>query len=118
MRLSVSNFIRLWALAPSVYKPKKQKLISNSLKYITTLPTLLSSITFGMTTTSKLGDKFLRIPKLDVSGSNWVLYKERFFWALDARAILNHVNGIADEPGDLVPLNPRRLKPCPMLRKS
>jgi hypothetical protein len=55
-----------------------------------------------MTSTSKLGNEFLRIPKLDVSGSNWVLYKERFFWALDARGILEHVNGVADEPADPV----------------
>ena len=56
-----------------------------------------------MTTTTKLGDEFLRIPKLDVSGSNWVLYKERFFWALDARAILDHVDGSGVEPIDPVP---------------
>ena len=55
-----------------------------------------------MTSTSKLGDEFLRIPKLDVSGSNWVLYKERFFWALDARAILDHVDGTSQEPTDPV----------------
>jgi hypothetical protein len=55
-----------------------------------------------MTTTSKLGDEFLRIPKLDVSGTNWVLYKERFFWALDARAILDHVDGTGVEPVDPV----------------
>ena len=61
-----------------------------------------------MTTTSKLGD--LRIPKLDVSGSNWVLYKERFFWVLDVRTILNHVNGIAGEPADLVPAKSRETK--------
>jgi len=56
-----------------------------------------------MTTTSKLGDEFLCIPKLDVSGANWVLYKERFFWALDARAILDHVDGTGEEPVDPVP---------------
>jgi hypothetical protein len=55
-----------------------------------------------MTTTSKLGDEFLCIPKLDVSGSNWVLYKERFFWALDARAILDHVDGTGEIPVDPV----------------
>jgi hypothetical protein len=60
-----------------------------------------------MTTTSKLGDEFLRIPKLDVSGSNWVLYKERFFWALDARAILDHVDGTSKEPIDPVPKESR-----------
>ena len=56
-----------------------------------------------MSTTTKLGDEFLRIPKLDVSGSNWVLYKERFFWALDARSILDHVDGTGKEPADPVP---------------
>jgi hypothetical protein len=53
-----------------------------------------------MTTTSKLGNEFLRIPKLDVSGSNWVLYKERFFWSLDARAILEHIDGTGREPAN------------------
>ena len=56
-----------------------------------------------MTTTTKLGDEFLRIPKLDILGSNWVLYKEWFCWALDARAILNHVDGTDIEPADPVP---------------
>ena len=56
-----------------------------------------------MTTTTKLGDEFLRIPKLDVSGSNWVLYKERFFWALDARGILEHVDTKSEEPKDPIP---------------
>ena len=60
-----------------------------------------------MTTTTKLGDEFLRIPKLDVSGSNWVLYKERFFWALDACAILDHVDGKGTEPKDSVPAKSR-----------
>ena len=62
---------------------------------------LLYCLYIRMTTTSKLGDEFLRIPKLDVSGSNWVLYKERFFWALDARAI-HHVDGTGTEPVDPV----------------
>ena len=63
-----------------------------------------------MTLTSKLGDEFLRIPKLDVSGSNWVLYKERSFWALDARAILEHVDGTGMEPVDPVPKASRDAK--------
>ena len=61
-----------------------------------------------MTTTSKLGNEFLRIPKLDVSGSNWVLYKERFFWALDARAILDHIDGTSAELTDPVPEKSRK----------
>ena len=56
-----------------------------------------------MSTTTKLGDDLLRIPKLDVSGSNWVLFKERFFWALDARDLLNHVDGTSEQPADPVP---------------
>jgi hypothetical protein len=35
---------------------------------------------------TKIGDKVLRIPKLDVAGSNWVIYKDRFTWSIDARA--------------------------------
>ena len=61
-----------------------------------------------MTTTTKLGDEFLRIPKLDVSGTNWVLYKERFFWALDARAILDHVDGSGKEPVDPISESARK----------
>lgn len=55
-----------------------------------------------MTSTSKIGDEFLRILRLDISGSNWVLYKERFFWALDACAILHHVDRTGTEPTDPV----------------
>ena len=55
-----------------------------------------------MSTTTKLSDEFLCIPKLDVSGSNWVLYKEHFFWELNAHAILDHVDGTGEELSDLV----------------
>ena len=55
-----------------------------------------------MTSTSKLGDEFLHILKLEVLGFNWVLYKERFFWVLDACAILEHINGIGGKPIDPV----------------
>lgn len=62
-----------------------------------------------MSTTSsiKLGDDFLRIPKLDVSGSNWVIFKARFQWALDARGLLDHVDGTATEPVDPIPASVR-----------
>ena len=53
-----------------------------------------------MSTTSKLGDEFLRIPKLEVSGTNWVIYKDRFTWSLDARGILDHIDGSGIEPKD------------------
>jgi transposase InsO family protein len=71
-----------------------------------------------MTTTSKLGDEFLRIPKLDVSGSNWVLYKERFYWALDARAILDHIDGTSKEPVDPVSKASREAKELPAADKE
>jgi transposase InsO family protein len=54
------------------------------------------------TSTSKLGDDFLRVPKLEVSGSNWVIFKDRFLWSLDARGILHHVDG-TPAPKDPIP---------------
>ena len=53
-----------------------------------------------MSTSTKLGNEFLRIPKLEVSGSNWVIFKDRFVWALDARGILEHIDGTGTEPQD------------------
>jgi hypothetical protein len=55
-----------------------------------------------MSITTKLGDEFLRIPKLDVSGTNWVIFKDRFTWALDARGILDHIDGSGSEPTEPV----------------
>ncbi|KAF8074878.1 hypothetical protein FPV67DRAFT_1376124, partial [Lyophyllum atratum] len=49
---------------------------------------------------TKLGDDFLRIPKLDVSGSNWVIYKDRLLWSVDARGLLDHLDGSEGEPVD------------------
>ena len=40
---------------------------------------------------------------MDVSGSNWVIYKEHFTWALDARGILDHIEVVSTEPVDPVP---------------
>jgi hypothetical protein len=61
-----------------------------------------------MSTTTKLGDEFLRIPKLDVAGTNWVIYKERFAWALDARGIIDHIDGTSSEPVDPIPEEVRK----------
>ena len=55
----------------------------------------------------KLGDEFLRIPKLDVSGSSWVIFKDRFIWALDARGILDHVDGTSKEPANPISVEDR-----------
>jgi hypothetical protein len=57
-----------------------------------------------MSASTKLGDEFLRIPKLDVSGTNWVIFKDRFIWALDARGILDHIDGTGQEPAEPTPV--------------
>ena len=61
-----------------------------------------------MSVSTKLGDEFPRIPKLEVSGTNWVIYKERFTWALDARGIVDHIDGTGKEPVDPVPEEARK----------
>src|SRR5260221_14214559 len=48
--------------------------------------------------TQKLGDDLMKVPKLDAGGSNWVIYKDRFMWAIDARGLLDHVDGSIREP--------------------
>ena len=40
----------------------------------------------------------MRVPKLDASGTNWVIYKDRFLWAVDAWGLLDHINGSSWEP--------------------
>ncbi|KAJ7277624.1 hypothetical protein C8J57DRAFT_1060504, partial [Mycena rebaudengoi] len=52
------------------------------------------------TFSTKLGDDFMRIPKLDVSGNNWVIYKDRFLWATDARGLTDHLADDAAAPVD------------------
>ncbi|KAJ7721363.1 hypothetical protein B0H16DRAFT_1335375 [Mycena metata] len=52
------------------------------------------------TTSTKLGDDFLRIPKLEVTGTNWVIYKDRFTWAVDARGLAEHIEPNAEAPVD------------------
>ena len=54
-----------------------------------------------MSTSVKLGDEFLQIPKLEVSGTNWMIFKDHFTWALDARGILDHIDMAAMELADL-----------------
>jgi hypothetical protein len=63
-----------------------------------------------MSVSTKLGDEFLRIPKLDVSGTNWVIFKDRFTWALDARGILDHIDGTGIEPVDPITADQRKEK--------
>ena len=48
--------------------------------------------------TQKLGDEFLRIPKLDTTGSNWVIYHDRLLISIDARGLGDHLDGTAKIP--------------------
>jgi len=57
--------------------------------------------------TQKLGDDLMKVPKLDASGSNWVIYKDRFVWAIDARGLLDHVDGSIREPTKPTPMEKR-----------
>jgi len=47
---------------------------------------------------SKLGDDLMRVPKLEAGGANWVIYKDRFLWSIDAHDLLEHVDGSGEEP--------------------
>ena len=51
----------------------------------------------------KLGDDFLHIPKLDVSSSNWIIFKDCFLWSIDARGLTEHIDGTSQSPVDPVP---------------
>ena len=47
------------------------------------------------TTTTKLSDDFLCIPKLEVTSQNWVIYKDQFIWAVDAQGFAEHLDANA-----------------------
>ncbi|KAF8834088.1 hypothetical protein BDN67DRAFT_915657 [Paxillus ammoniavirescens] len=57
-----------------------------------------------MSVSTKLGDDFLRIPKLMTDGENWVMYKERLQWSIDARGLVGHLDGT-----ETMPVNPTTL---------
>ena len=47
-------------------------------------------------------EEFFKVPKLLADGSNWVTYKDRLRWALNARGLLNHIDKANTEPEVLV----------------
>jgi len=53
-----------------------------------------------MSTSTKLGDDFLHVPKLAADGENWVTYKDRLQWSIDARGLLGHLDGTEKKPVD------------------
>ncbi|KAI0729275.1 hypothetical protein C8Q72DRAFT_778433 [Fomitopsis betulina] len=46
----------------------------------------------------KLGNDSVRVPKLELRGSNRVLYKDHLLWAADAKGYRGHLNGMVTEP--------------------
>jgi len=42
---------------------------------------------------AKLGDDLMKVPKLEAGGVNWVIYKDRFLWSIDACSLLEHIDG-------------------------
>ena len=61
----------------------------------------------SFSTTAKPGDEFLHVPRLDIAGINWVVYKDRFLWSIDARGLLDHLEGTEVKPTDLIDANIR-----------
>jgi gag-polypeptide of LTR copia-type len=51
---------------------------------------------------NELGDEFLHVPRLDVAEINWVVYKDRFLWFIDARELLDYLEGSEEQPADTI----------------
>ncbi|KAG1895994.1 uncharacterized protein F5891DRAFT_899533, partial [Suillus fuscotomentosus] len=49
---------------------------------------------------TKLGEDFLRVPKLAVDREDWMTYKDRLQWSVDARGFLGHLDGTEKKPVD------------------
>ena len=43
---------------------------------------------------SKVLEFFTKILKLEADGSNWVIYKDHFFFTVAAASLLSHINGM------------------------
>src|ERR1700735_5250802 len=52
---------------------------------------------------SKLLQFFVQIPKLEVDGSNWVIFKDRFLFAAAAASLKGHIDGTGKPPSNPVP---------------
>ncbi|KAG0693890.1 hypothetical protein DFH29DRAFT_815910 [Suillus ampliporus] len=49
---------------------------------------------------TKPGEDFLHVPKLIADGENWMTYKDRLSWSVDARGFLGHLEGTEKKPVD------------------
>ena len=47
---------------------------------------------------AKLGNDLMKVPKLEAGGTNWVSYKDRLFRSIDARGLLDHIDGSGEQP--------------------
>ena len=68
------------------------------------------------TTNRKLLEFFIQIPKLEVDGSNWVIFKDRFAFAATATDLVKHIDGTGAAlnpptfaPGGNTPLTPAQM---------
>ena len=50
-----------------------------------------------MTSFGKLGNDLMKVPRLEAGSTNWVVYKDRFLWSVDAWGLLEHVDGSPKE---------------------
>ena len=46
---------------------------------------------------SKILELFARIPKLETNGSNWVIFKDHFLYAVVATSLVTHIDGTGDK---------------------
>src|SRR6266511_996812 len=51
-----------------------------------------------MSSFGKLGNDLMKVQRLEAGGMNWVVYKDRFVWSVDAWGLLEHVDGSEREP--------------------
>ena len=58
------------------------------------------SDTFG-----KLGNDLMKVPKLEASSTNWVVYQDWFLWSVNVQGLLEYVDGSKREP--ICPVKPR-----------
>ncbi|KAG1732464.1 uncharacterized protein EDB91DRAFT_1008701, partial [Suillus paluster] len=56
---------------------------------------------------TKLGEDFLHVLKLTVDRENWMTYKDRLSWSVDARGFLGHLKGTEKKPVDPLTLSGR-----------
>jgi hypothetical protein len=57
--------------------------------YFTALDDLPLPIT--MSVSIRLGDDFMKVPKLNEASTNWVVYKDRLLWLITSMGLVQHL---------------------------